>query len=299
MTPESEPNRVIAISDLKRDFGLEIANLRAHAGGFESDCWVADDVWFVKVWRQQNIPAGLGILRELQALGLPVPAPIPAVTGALHATYRGRPYAVFPYVRGRIATNHDWRQTAQALRRVHGLSHLALPDGTVDEPEIRQLAEHLDHPWIVDRRDEVAAAILRLDRTIERASTKPVQQVVCHRDFIGLNLILDEDDEVVAILDWEQAVLGPREHDVWIAAEGGHLESFLTEYGAWDLDIDHIEYALLARALGDMAARVLGEVDQPGVDTWGFQRIARLDRDLERFRPYCGEGHSGVSDDLE
>ena len=94
-------------------------------------------------------------------------------------------------------------------------------------------------------------------------------------------------DEVAAILDWDQAAFAPREHDVWIAAEGGQIESFLTEYGACDLDIDHIEYALLARALQDMAARVLGDVDQPGVDTWGFQRIARLDHDLERFRPYC------------
>jgi spectinomycin phosphotransferase len=32
-------------------------------------------------------------------------------------------------------------------------------------------------------------------------------------------VILD-DDEVAAIVDWEQAALGPREHDVWIAAEG-------------------------------------------------------------------------------
>ena len=94
--------------------------------------------------------------------------------------------------------------------------------------------------------------------------------------------------DVAAILDWEDAVIGPREHDVWIAAEGPHLEPFLAEYGAHDLDLDHLEYALLARGLRDMSARVLGEVDQPGVVTWGFDRIARVDSDLKVFREYCG-----------
>jgi hypothetical protein len=121
------------------------------------------------------------------------------------------------------------------------------------------LAEHLDHQWILGRRTRWPRPSCGLIARPSERATKPVQQVVCHRDVGGLNLILDDNDEVAAILDWEQAVLGPREHNLWIAAEGGHLESFLTEYGVWDLDIDHIAYVLLARALGDMAARVLGE----------------------------------------
>src|SRR5262249_36518210 len=99
--------------------------------------------------------------------------------------------------------------------------------------------------------------------------------------------------EVAAILDWEYAVIGPREYDVWIAAEGQHLTAFLDEYGAHDLDLDHLEYALLSRALRDLAARVLSGVDRPGVDTWGFDRIARLDRDLQGFRAYCWAGAPG------
>jgi spectinomycin phosphotransferase len=92
---------------------------------------------------------------------------------------------------------------------------------------------------------------------------------------------------VSAILDWEQAVLGPREHDVWIAAEGTHGVDFLTAYGARDLDATQLEFALLARGLRDLAARVLDEVDRPGVETWGFRRIAKVDADLAMFRPFC------------
>jgi spectinomycin phosphotransferase len=89
----------------------------------------------------------------------------------------------------------------------------------MDEPEVWRLREYLDHAWIESRREEVAASIVRLERAIDRAQRKTVPHVVCHTDFGGLNVILD-DDEVAAIVDWEQAALGPREHDVWIAAEG-------------------------------------------------------------------------------
>lgn len=269
-----------------RDYGLAIERLRAHPVGFESECWVADDTWFVKIWRRSDPPAGLQLLDELAAAGLPVPTAIRTRAGEPHALWRGRPYAIFPYVHGHPEHPEDWRIAARALRSVHNVHTLPLPPATMDEPEIRELQVRLDHSWIRDRRAIVAENIDRLDRAIERARTKEIPRVLCHRDFGGDNLIVD-GGRVVAILDWEQAVIGPREHDLWIAAEMEFGAEFLTEYGAYDLDPDHIEYALLARALRDMAARVLAEVDRPGVDTWGFRRIGRLERDLDLFRPFC------------
>lgn len=78
------------------------------------------------------------------------------------------------------------------------------------------------------------------------------------------------------------AVFAPREHDLWIA-ETRQLEDHLAECGAEDLSLVHLEYALLSRALRDL----LGEVDRPGVHTWGFGRRAGLDGDLARFRQLC------------
>jgi len=175
------------------------------------------------------------------------------------------------------------------LRQLHDVPvRVHLPPADTDEPAIRELGRHLRHPWIGDWAEEVAAAIERLDDTRARVKEKVVRNVVCHTDFHGLNLLLDDNGEVEAILDWESAVIGPREFDLWVGADGGdELANFLDEYGAADLDLDHLEFALLARGLRDLAARVLNSVDRPGVDTWGFDRIARLDRDLEVFRPYC------------
>lgn len=275
------------VPDLWRDYGLRVNALREHPGGFDSDCLVADGRWFVKIWRTRTAPTRLELLGELRAAGLPVPVPIPTTSGGPYAWWQGRPYGVFPYVAGRTANDDDdWRVTAQALKRVHDTHGIDLRRGSMDEPAIRWLGERLDHPWLRDRRHEVAEHIARLDRAIARARAKTVPQVLCHQDFGGTNLLLD-GEAVAAIVDWENAVVGPREHDVWIAAEGHHGEQFLIEYGARDLDLDHIEYALLARALRDMAARVRTGTDRPGVDTWGFQRIARLESDLSMFRPFC------------
>lgn len=272
--------------DLARDYGLAVDVVRQHPGGFDSDCWVVDDTWFVKMWRPDRPPERLDLLDQLAAAGLPVPTPIRTKADGLCATWDGRSYAVFPFVRGSGLQDADWRLSARALKRVHAVDGIDLPLSTMDEPHIRQLGERVDHPWIRDRRTEVLDSIDRLTRAIDRAAAKDAPQVLCHRDFGGANALVDNGD-IAAILDWEQAVIGPREHDVWIAAEGTHGPEFLVEYGARDLDPDHLEYALLARGLRDMAARVLTGTDRPGVETWGFRRIAKLDRDLEMFRPFC------------
>jgi hypothetical protein len=275
--------------DLQRDYGLTVSALEPHPGGFATDGWVADGRWFVKVWKAGEQPVGLELLAELHALGLPVVEPRRSLRGELSAmTDDARAYAVFPYVQGRTATWDDWRVVAKAMRQVHETpARVTLPRPDISEPHIRNLGRHLQHPWIADRAGEVAAAITRLDGVRARLETKPVREVLCHTDFHGLNVLIGDDGAVAAILDWENAVIGPREYDVWVAADGGRIPEFLDEYGADDIDLDHLEFALLARGLRDLAARVLNTVDRPGVDTWGFDRIARVDSDLDEFRPYC------------
>ena len=110
---------------LEHDYGLVVGAFRPHPSGFESECWVADEEWFVKVWRSRRRPARLDLLHDLCAVGLPVPAPVRTVSGELHATWQGRPYAVFPYVHGHAQRDDEWRQAAQALRSVHELPRLA------------------------------------------------------------------------------------------------------------------------------------------------------------------------------
>ena len=235
----------------------------------------------MKVW-PGDPPSTLGVAEQLD---LPVPVPIRTVDGALVGTLDdgdGRAFGVFPFLPGRHSTRDDWAVVARALRRLHDHPVVeGLPPNDLAEECIDDLRARLDHPWIADRADIVAAGVDRLEAVIDVARTHvDVPQVVCHRDFGGWNLLVDDDGEVTAMLDWDSVVRGSREHDVWIAFEEADPVAFLETYGAQDLDLAHLEVALLARALRDMAARVVLERDREGIEPWGFARLARLDADL-------------------
>jgi Ser/Thr protein kinase RdoA (MazF antagonist) len=271
--------------EVRDAFGIEIGDLRRQGEGWESVGWT-DGTWFVKVWRAAP-PANLHVLEQLD---LPVPVPRRTLDGALSAPTSVGTIGVFPLVPGRHATADDWPLVARSLRRLHDHPLVDLPVAEIDEPCIAELRAHLDHPWIRDRRDEVTAHVDRLEAVIDRARSTEVPHVVCHRDFGGWNLLIDRG-EVTGILDWDWACIGPREHDLWIAFEEVEQDpvAFLREYGAARLDLTHLEYAWLARAVRDLTARVVAESDREGVDTWGFDRWRRLDADLARARPFCSD----------
>ena len=271
--------RVSLKADLLDDYGIEVHRLLRHPFGFESECWIADYRWFVKVWRHDP-PGNLALLERLD---LPVPLPLRTRDGALVATAEAHSYAVYPYVHGRAATWADWAEIARVMCRMHDLdvACLAAPRAVLDRSGVELLRGRLDHPWIRDRRDEVTRMVDRLEVVIETASCIERPGVLCHNDLIGDNLLIGDDGRVVAMLDWDHAEIAPREHDVWIATEGPMATEFLRAYGVVDLNPTHLEYALLRRAVGDLAARIADEVDRPGIETWGFERWRNLERNLD------------------
>lgn len=281
---ESRPT----VDDVRSAYGIAIEEMVSQGAGWEGRYWVADGTWFVKAWHRAP-PVNLELLARLTAEGLPVPAPIPTLDGSLVAEAAGVSYALFPFVRGREGTDEgDWEETARWMRRLHEVRNVDLPRTTMDEAFIfEHLSAQLGHPWIRDHADELRVALDRLEAVIHRARAVDVPLVVCHNDFGAHNLLVDDTGEVVAILDWDHACLGPREHDLWIAPETRHGREFLLTYGATNLEMVHVEYALLARALRDLTARVVNEQDRTGVHTWGFARLARLPADLELFDAFA------------
>ena len=270
--------RVPLKEDLLDAYGIEVRRLRRHPFGFESECWIADDRWFVKVWRHEP-PGNLALLERLD---LPVPIPLRTRDGARVATAVTHSYAVYPYVRGRARPGPTGPRS-RVMRRMHDIDVECLdePRAELDRSGIDLLRARLDHPWIRDRRDEVTRMVDRLEAVIELASRVARPGVLCHNDLIGDNLLIGDDGRVVAMLDWDHAEIAPCEHDVWIATEGPCTAEFLRAYGAVDLNPAHLEYALLRRAVGDLASRIGDEVDRPRIDTWGFDRWRRLDQNLD------------------
>lgn len=170
------------------------------------------------------------------------------------------------------------------LRRVHDMptDGLGLPTAVPTDEALVDLRPRLDHPWIADRADELSMWLDRFQVVLACARSIEVPLVLSHDDFGGLNLLLDDDGRIVAILDWDWARVGPREHDPWLVIDQAHPRRFLEAYDITELGISgaHLEYGLLRRALGDLAARVVERVDRPGVSACGFDRLSRVDETL-------------------
>ena len=246
------------------------------AGGFVPRCWT-DGRQVLKVW-DDGLPPSLPVLAQLE---LPVAAPLAM------AVIAGWGAAVFPFVAGREASDADTPALARTMRRMHDHRLVDLPRLPIDECwALETMRDRLDHPWIGDRRCEVQEQLDRLEGAIERARATPRPVVICHTDFGGHNALVDEETgDVVAILDWDYARLAPREHDLWAAFEAPDPSTYLDAYGAdVEVDLSHLEYALLARGVRDAAARIASERDREGIDTWGFGRWRRLDDHLELVR---------------
>lgn len=265
-------------TSLERDYGISAASIEPHLSGFEADAFVIDKRWFVKAWRQ-GPPANLRMLDELAQRGLPVLPPLRTIDGRVGTST----YAVYPFVRGHRAPE-DPELLGRTLRHVHSITDVNLPHTTMEESCVEFLRGHLDHPWIADRRDQIAAAVDRLEAVIDRARRTELPHVLVHHDLYGDNLLVDETGALTAILDWDHAALAPREHDLWMLVDEQRSNGLLVAYGATDLNATHLEYAMLARALRDLTARVSAEVDRPGIDQWGFRRLDRVDDVLDQIR---------------
>lgn len=272
-------------AEIREAFGIDVRELRRQGVGWESVGWT-DGVWFAKVWRDDP-PTNLAVLDQL-TLTVPIPVAQPTVNGERSAVSEGgQRYGMFPFFNGRHSTDDDWRETARVLRLVHEHPPVDLPPVTIGEGRtISDLRDRLDHPWITDRRREIEQYLNRFESVIDEAARHTPRSVLLHRYFGGWNLLIDDAGTASAILDWDHASVGPREHDVWVAFEHPDPAAFLRRYSAFDLDRAHLEYALLQRAAQDLAARVVNETDRDGIELWGFGRWRRLDADLALAAPF-------------
>src|SRR5262249_58945025 len=82
--------------------------------------------------------------------------------------------------------------------------------------------------------------------------------VLCHSDAGGENLLIDGD--TIAVLDWDDVVVAPPEHDLQAALDVGVqrvFRAYAAAGGASPLHLEHFAFYLLRRYLGDMTVRFL------------------------------------------
>jgi len=312
MLIEPDLDRVELAAVLQRGYGLTATVVRFVPAGETSWCYQVTDQhggrWFLKLSRPGAIEDAraefaLQLCDDLAGLGLPVPRPRPTQAGALWCRLDGLRVAVFELIDGQPLSDQDLRvpgvarQTARLVAAVHAATPaLAVPVPFVETFQVwteglhRCLAE-LQPDASADGLPREARALVwpqrgallamqeRLRALAKAARSRPTERVLCHGDLIGDNLLADRGGRLWAV-DWDGAVLAPRERDLALFAGQG-FERFLDDYqadsGAQDLDPDLVAFFLLRRNLDDL-------VDWLGAVLAGDQPAEQARADLEGVR---------------
>ncbi len=195
-----------------------------------------------------------------------------------------------------------WRALGRIVRRLHEVpppaaAELPVPVETFQawrRDLIEPIAETAAHPgrdpisgrfatvWR-DHREEIGALVALTDSTAERLRGRPAACVLCHTDLHTWNVLVDADGRLW-IVDWEEAMLAPRERDLMFAIGGGlgrglvsadDTAAFLQGYGQTTVDEELLAYYRIARALEDIAACGEEIALMPGADPRERERALR------------------------
>lgn len=232
-------------------------------------------------------PAGLVVTAQLARRGVPgIAAPLTTRDGRLNAVHDGCRLTVVPWVSddrasaGGMRPAH-WRRYGALLAAAHAVpltdelaglpredhTHAAIGAavretdrrlravGDAADRWAREVAGH----WRAAAAD-TARLLDRLDRLGAELRGRPAELVVCHGDPHLGNVLLGPDGEVW-LIDWDDAVLAPRERDLMFVLGGGPVfafdsrldeAAFLAGYGPVEPDPVRLAYHLGVRALDDL-----------------------------------------------
>jgi spectinomycin phosphotransferase len=288
-----------AISDeaigacLRDSFGLHIAQVAFLPLGADVNSAVyrvaADDGarYFLKLRSGMVDEVSVAVAAFLHAQGIGrVMAPIPTTAGGLWARAHGFDWRLYPFFEGRDGfevglSKAQWIALGQAMRAVHSAK---LPAELADlvpheaySPALREIVkayqqqvEHdqFDDPtaasfaaiWLA-KRDEIRALVERAEQLAQALQGRDIELVICHSDLHGGNVLLGADDEL-AIVDWDEPILAPKERDLMFIGGGiggiwndeQEIDWFYQGYGPTAIDPAALAYYRNERIVADLAA---------------------------------------------
>ncbi|HVW81027.1 MAG TPA: AMP-binding protein [Mycobacteriales bacterium] len=171
------------------------------------------------------------VQRAVHAAGIPS-APVLAIE--TDEAWVGAPFLVMPRIAGRTLTTHPpylthgwlaeasapaqeavFRRFVETLARIHRLDPVGIP-ATGGGPDLSGIVDYWERylDWATD--DAQAAAIYRqaIAWCRENLPAAPPPPSLLWGDPQLTNLVLDDDGEIAAVLDWEMSGTGPAELDL-------------------------------------------------------------------------------------
>jgi spectinomycin phosphotransferase len=252
------------VGAVEASFGIRVTALAFLPVGNDAASWAyrvraaRGQDWFLKVRAGADRVPGAVVPWHLQRLGVPhVLAPLASGTGAptvrvggfaLRQVHAVRPPAELARLVGREAFRPSRCELIADLE--------ALLAGAAADPPARELARC----WRA-RQGVIDGLVGRADELGRHLARRSFPLVLCHADLHTWNVLVDADGQPW-IVDWDEAILAPRERDLMFVVGGiadglvrpGDTDRFFQGYGRVEVDPRLLAYYRAAWAVQDIAA---------------------------------------------
>ena len=244
--------------------------------------------FFLKLRKGGTRQASLVAPHYLRSQGInQVVAPLATSSGKLLVAGDEFDLILYPFIEGKSAwrmalTLAQWHSWGEILRRIHSTA-LSPQLAEEDEREVfglkwlRTLEEVEDVLRRRDFKSEVAAAMARLwqekAQVIElsrqrylalgaRLTADPPRFVICHADIHTANIMIDKRG-LIHIVDWDEAVIAPKERDLMFFINDSHspeeevafFEGYADDCVNWHA-LAYYKYDWVIQEFGDYGERV-------------------------------------------
>ena len=311
------------IGQLESHYALSVRRLEFLPVGNDQRAWAyrveaEDGAYFLKLRKDGTKPASLIAPHYLKTQGIEqVVAPLATVSGALLATDCGYDFILYPYIAGKSAwrmsiTDSQWRAWGAILRRIHScaLSPRVLASA---EPEVFGVKWQTTIDRVEDaiRRGQYHGPVAAEAARVWRDQAGEIQRcrrryrelgallvvdsppfVLCHADIHTANIIVDSQGDI-RIVDWDEALMAPKERDLMFFVDDGHeareTEAFFAGYDGGEINrlaLAYYKYDWVVQEFGDYGERLFLSKEIGGKDLDSalreFKRLFEPDDVIER-----------------
>ncbi|MFL5802431.1 MAG: phosphotransferase [Roseiflexaceae bacterium] len=289
--PRISDDRIIAC--LHDSFGLHIVQVTFLPLGYVNSAVyrvTADSgtPYFLKLRRGNFNEIAVAVPAFLYAQGIrQVVAPIATTTHNLWVHAHGFDWILYPFFDGKTGfevalSKTHWIALGQSMHAIHTTRLPAALAERVPQEDysprwrtsVKAFHKQVEQDRYADptaasfaafwmtKRDEIQCIVERAEQLAQALQNRAVKLVVCHSDLHGRNVLVGADDEL-AIVDWDEPILAPKERDLMFIGGGvGGIWNddqeatwFYQGYGHTEIDLVALTYYRYERIVVDIAER--------------------------------------------